>query len=132
MSIISGYTLNLYCDCEKCSNIAYGKAEDEFVSDAKNAKQHCFKQARIKGWSFNKEKTKCFAPGHKLKTKPKRCNICRDVVYIKKNKNDNKYTYFIYCPKCMQRGKEHNTIKEAIFSWNKMLEEIEHDRLRNY
>lgn len=64
MSVVSGYTLMLYCDCEECERTNYFfQIQEEYTSDTSNCKAECFKTAKKDGWRITKD-YKCYASGH--------------------------------------------------------------------
>ena len=64
MSIDSGYTLALYCDCKRCQEDLKLQAVGKYFSDSAHCKRRCFKDAERAGWRITKD-GKCYAPKHK-------------------------------------------------------------------
>lgn len=64
MTIASGYTLALYCDCKECQEKPWTKRQAEYISDSAHCKTKCFKDAKRDGWRITKD-GKCYAPKHK-------------------------------------------------------------------
>lgn len=68
--VIGGYTLDLYCDCNECGkvtlHIEYRHQGNGFRSFVGQTNAECMRQAMSAGWFFFNNKTKCFAPGHKV------------------------------------------------------------------
>jgi len=64
MSISSGYTIDLYCDCLDCDGRVHvgGKGYGEYVGETWG---DCAKQARSAGWFISSDRSVCIAPGHK-------------------------------------------------------------------
>ncbi|AUG88109.1 hypothetical protein HOS53_gp051 [Klebsiella phage May] len=63
--ITSGYSMDLYCDCDTCT-----KATAIFGSNTPSqyfgeTYAECAKQAKQDGWYLSRDKRKCIAPGHK-------------------------------------------------------------------
>ena len=62
--IAANYTVHLYCDCEECSSHSWRNPEKgEYVG---NSWSGCVKEARAHGWRISKDRTRCYAPGHKI------------------------------------------------------------------
>lgn len=61
--IAACYISVLYCDCNECIDMNYKSAEAEFTG---NTWADTAGQARKLGWRISKDKTRCFAPGHKI------------------------------------------------------------------
>lgn len=66
--IAANYTMDLYCDCETCGHFT-GSAEFHpghatFIGESWTSVSS---QARILGWRISKDRTRCFAPKHKIK-----------------------------------------------------------------
>lgn len=54
--IAGGYTLDLYCD--KSNELhAYDEFPHTFISDEKNGKTLCFREARKAGWKITRDRT---------------------------------------------------------------------------
>ncbi len=64
MAIAASYTMHLYCDCLQCTDGKY-KSPDfgEYIGTSWAG---CAKEARKDGWRISKDKTRAFAPGHKV------------------------------------------------------------------
>lgn len=64
MAIAASYTMHLYCDCLQCTDGKY-KSPDfgEYIGTSWAG---CAKEARKDGWRISKDKTRAFAPGHKI------------------------------------------------------------------
>lgn len=63
--IVGGYSLHLYCDCEKCTSKEGMKVcvVGEFFGINTD---EAFKFADLRGWKFSADMAKCFAPKHKV------------------------------------------------------------------
>jgi hypothetical protein len=55
--IVGGYSLDLYCDAPGCKN-----ARTDFYGPNQTAAKQ---EARAKGWSFSKDRRRCFCAEHK-------------------------------------------------------------------
>lgn len=66
MPVISGYQMDLYCDCYNCQKPKpYSHTR---VTEFSGENFHdCLKQAKQTGWVFKERNTVCFAPGHEVK-----------------------------------------------------------------
>lgn len=66
MSIASGYSVDLYCDCEDClashTHREYQGGRGEYVGENWT---ECKQQAIGDGWSISQDRSVCYAPGHK-------------------------------------------------------------------
>ncbi|WP_411161990.1 ead/Ea22-like family protein [Escherichia marmotae] len=64
MAIAASYTMHLYCDCLQCTDGKY-KSPDfgEYIGTSWAG---CAKEAHKDGWRISKDKTRAFAPGHKV------------------------------------------------------------------
>ena len=74
--VVSGYTMDLYCDCEICTS-----ERNKFTGDGGShhynpvgfkqiggeSFRECITYAKRVGWKFKKSNTECYAPGHKIK-----------------------------------------------------------------
>lgn len=64
--IVSGYTLDLYCDHPNHESTFLYSSSDEgyaqFTSDAKNPKTDAYKQAKKVGWKIDLKKGICICP----------------------------------------------------------------------
>ncbi|EBH8617306.1 hypothetical protein DVH46_26570 [Salmonella enterica subsp. enterica serovar 4,[5],12:i:-] len=64
MAIAASYTMHLYCDCRQCTNGKYQTPDfGEYIGTSWAG---CAKEARKDGWRISKDKTRAFAPGHKV------------------------------------------------------------------
>ncbi len=64
MAIAASYTMHLYCDCRQCTNGKYQTPDfGEYIGTSWAG---CAKEARKDGWRISKDKTRAFAPGHKI------------------------------------------------------------------
>ncbi|MEG2042139.1 MAG: hypothetical protein RR068_13660 [Hafnia sp.] len=64
MAIAANYTAHFHCDCEKCAAIKLGSpAFSEYVA---NSWAQCARAARYERWRISKDRTRCYAPGHKI------------------------------------------------------------------
>lgn len=64
MAIAASYTMHLYCDCRQCTNGKYQTPDfGEYIGTSWSG---CAKEARKDGWRISKDKTRTFAPGHKV------------------------------------------------------------------
>lgn len=64
MTVIEGYCADLYCDCADCrSGKNYPKAEADFMG---RNMTDTLRQARDAGWRISRDRTRAFAPGHKI------------------------------------------------------------------
>ncbi|TCD20938.1 hypothetical protein E0D81_08990 [Lelliottia amnigena] len=62
--IAANYTINLYCDCDECTGKRWGSVDfGEYVGKSWSG---CAKEARAEGWRISKDRTRAFAPGHKV------------------------------------------------------------------
>lgn len=61
--IVEGYSADFYCDCDACKAESWQQAEADFAG-----KNHtdCMRQARNAGWRISADKTRCYAPAHKI------------------------------------------------------------------
>ena len=63
MPVVSGYSIDLFCDCRECNtprlcgNTPVAQFAGENFRD-------CLRQAKQAGWVFKERNTVCFAPGH--------------------------------------------------------------------
>lgn len=73
--VMSGYTMDLYCDCKDCTSYRRNYAGDggSHSHDIAGFKQFdgdnfkdCLKQAKSEGWVFKLNNTLCFMPGHNI------------------------------------------------------------------
>ena len=66
--IAAGYNLHLYCDCRDCADYE-GRVENHpgFGEYYGETWLEVARQAAVDGWSINKERTLCYAPGHQSK-----------------------------------------------------------------
>jgi len=64
VSVSSGYTVDLYCDCLDCDGRVYegGKGYGEYTGETW---AECAKKARADGWFISRDRVVCIAPGHK-------------------------------------------------------------------
>ncbi|EAZ1617975.1 TPA: hypothetical protein ACNR65_002648 [Escherichia coli] len=64
MAIAASYTMHLYCDCRQCTNGKYQTPDfGEYIGTSLAG---CAKEARKDGWRISADKTRAFAPGHKI------------------------------------------------------------------
>lgn len=73
--VVSGYTLDLYCDCKDCLNnlgIAYNEAYHRYYNTqcgfsgyTGETYAECAGRARKDGWQIGRDRKTCYAPGHK-------------------------------------------------------------------
>ena len=64
MAIAASYTMHLYCDCRQCTEGVYPVPDfGEYIGTSWSG---CAKEARKDGWRISKDKTRTFAPGHKV------------------------------------------------------------------
>ena len=55
MAIAASYTMHLYCDCRQCTEGVYPVPDfGEYIGTS------------WAGWRISKDKTRAFAPGHKV------------------------------------------------------------------
>ena len=62
--VVSGYTLELYCDCYACENATPVFGTNKPWTYAGETYTECAKEARKEGWYISRDKQKCIAPGH--------------------------------------------------------------------
>jgi hypothetical protein len=60
--IASGYSAIFYCDCRECNDQPWMQETAEFTGEKW---ADVARQARKRKWRFNRERTLCWAPGHK-------------------------------------------------------------------
>lgn len=67
--ISSGYSIDLYCDCNDCVTYREGAIFScpDPVQFAGETYRECATQARNAGWTISKDRTTCYAPNHKVK-----------------------------------------------------------------
>lgn len=63
--VVSGYSMDLYCDCTVCKKPKGPFFATEVTSFGGENFRDCLKQAKKAGWVFKERNTVCFAPGHK-------------------------------------------------------------------
>ena len=64
MGIAASYTMHLYCDCRQCTDGKYQSPDfGEYIGTSWAG---CAKEARKDGWRISADKTRAFAPGHKI------------------------------------------------------------------
>lgn len=63
--VVSGYSMDLYCDCAVCKKPKGPFFATEVTSFGGKNFHDCLKQAKKAGWVFKERNTVCFAPGHK-------------------------------------------------------------------
>jgi hypothetical protein len=64
MAIAASYTMHLYCDCRQCTEGVYPVPDfGEYIGTSWSG---CAKEDRKDGWRISKDKTRAFAPGHKV------------------------------------------------------------------
>lgn len=63
MPVVSGYSIDLYCDCRECNKprLCGNTPVSQFAGE--NFRD-CLRQAKQAGWVFKERNTVCFAPGH--------------------------------------------------------------------
>jgi hypothetical protein len=65
--IVSGYTLDLYCDFPNCpNNVAFYTDPVQFFNDSPNCYYEVRKSAKKSGWKLKRNGT-CFCPLHNKK-----------------------------------------------------------------
>lgn len=63
MAVVGCYSLDLYCDSgggeygDKCPNRPLNGPGAQYTGNTEN---ECIRQARRHGWTFNRDKTKCY------------------------------------------------------------------------
>ena len=63
MPIAACYTMDLYCDCVDCAECtSYCTPVTQYHGETWG---ECATQARKNGWQISRDRTTCFAPGHK-------------------------------------------------------------------
>lgn len=63
--IVSGYSLELYCDCADCTQYRSPQYSTSYPKIyAGETYAECAKEARKDGWYISRDKLKCIAPGH--------------------------------------------------------------------
>lgn len=67
--VVSGYSIDLYCDCDDCEDgrkkMLYSSCEPtQFGGDTY---RDCARQARNSGWKISKDRMTCYAPNHRVK-----------------------------------------------------------------
>ena len=65
--VVSGYSMDLYCDCTVCKKPKGPFFATEVTSFGGKNFRDCLKQAKKVGWVFKENNTVCFAPGHGVK-----------------------------------------------------------------
>lgn len=68
MAVVSGYSVELYCDCKSCHEYrslpyAYSTTEGHGEFGGETFRE-CIGYAKSAGWVFKERNTVCFAPGH--------------------------------------------------------------------
>lgn len=64
MGIAASYTMHLYCDCRQCTDGKYQSPDfGEYIGTSWAG---CAKEARKDGGRISADKTRAFAPGHKI------------------------------------------------------------------
>lgn len=61
--IAANYTAHLYCDCDECKSGWSNPDNAEFVGKSWT---ECAKEARAYGWRISKDRTRAYAPNHKI------------------------------------------------------------------
>lgn len=64
--VVSGYSMDLYCDCVVCKKPKGSFFTTEVTSFGGENFRDCLKQAKKAGWVFKERNTVCFAPGHEV------------------------------------------------------------------
>lgn len=64
--VVSGYSMDLYCDCSTCKKPKGSFFKTEVTSFGGENFKDCLKQAKQTGWVFKERNTVCFAPGHEV------------------------------------------------------------------
>ena len=62
--IAANYTAHLYCDCKDCDEHYWEKKEAEYTG---KSWAEVATAARRDGWRISEDRTRAFAPGHKIK-----------------------------------------------------------------
>ncbi len=63
--IVSGYSLELYCDCDSCTQYRDSPYSTSYPKIyAGETYSECAKQAKAEGWYLSRDKMNCIAPGH--------------------------------------------------------------------
>ncbi len=66
--IAANYTMHLYCDCADCTafmgEVDCHPGHAEYVGESWS---EVARSARKDGWRISKDRTRCFAPGHKIR-----------------------------------------------------------------
>lgn len=65
--VVSGYSMDLYCDCAVCKKPKGSFFTTEVTSFGGENFRDCLKQAKKAGWVFKERNTVCFAPSHGVK-----------------------------------------------------------------
>ena len=65
--IAANYTAHYYCDCQDCSE-AFNPEMGEFIGESWT---EVSTKARRCGWRISQDRTRCYAPGHKITRKTK-------------------------------------------------------------
>lgn len=67
--VISGYSIDLYCDCNDCVSYRESMVYSAFtpVQFGGETYNECVRQARNAGWTISKDRMTCHAPNHKVK-----------------------------------------------------------------
>lgn len=69
--VVSGYSMDLYCDCVKCeeyrSNPDVTTTSEGFAEYGGETFKGCLRNAKADGWRFSDNNTQCYAPGHQIK-----------------------------------------------------------------
>ena len=61
--IVANYTAHFYCDCEACEE-ASNLEQAEYIGESW---AQVSREARKDGWRISADRTRSFAPGHKVK-----------------------------------------------------------------
>lgn len=67
MTISSGYTVDVYCECEACQGIGSTMlyTNPEMASAAGETYAECAAELRYHGWYLSRDRQHALAPGHK-------------------------------------------------------------------
>lgn len=68
--IVSGYSMDLYCDCSMCAECTLSvwlrTERTGFAIYKGNNFREAVSAAKRRGWTFKQNNTRCFAPGHEV------------------------------------------------------------------
>ena len=60
--IVSGYSIDAYCDCPDCGESIHIAKQDCFASDCRNPKSDCIRQMKCMGWKIDVKTRTCYSP----------------------------------------------------------------------